>query len=261
VRFWGKSSFDEPLRLGNASGEYVSIDVFIVGRGLVVGAREHWRAIQTTSDVSYVDNMDVASIRKTYPEWAGVSLSPVAIVDSVGDLICVESISVDYLIDWSLSPTSEDVDRIFSATKRVLRPGGTLLIPSLSSSGLKRSSKAVSWSQDFGKFTAQILRLDKKSSNALSLQALFRLGGFNVAAFRKPSELISPLVVSCDPHVYLLEGVCLRRISSIESFERLRSSGIQLVNISEIERSLFVEGRVLHGGEVEEIISKWGVGK
>jgi hypothetical protein len=246
----------------------VSIDVYVVGRGLVVGARDRWSALPPSADVCFVDRCDLTQLRLENPTWREAALSPVDIVDESGELSIVTDKSIDYVIDWEVGLKQVDVPARLLAAARVLKPGGALLLPVRDG----RYREAVISQQrcdpgggdeaasSFRSFILDVVNAALSCEAVLTLEVLTRHGELNVAVLRRVSDLSlhAPAIVSCGSHVYLMDGLYLRHITSLGALERLRSAHLPMFEIEAAERSLFADGSPLHEGGVSALLATMG---
>lgn len=239
----------------------MSIDQFIAGSGLVIGAREFWGALPVSGDVQFVDEIDLLQVRKSSPQLRDACLAPVDLVDKSGALSGVDTESVDYIIDWSVRLGQKDTRQQFAAAARVLTPGGALLIAAHEARYTSTAPGERQWTEGFVSFVAAIASTAEQCGASLELTHLSRRGTLNVAVFKKTSVLPSPAIVSSDGRVYLLDGGYLRHVTSLGALDRLRAAGMPNFDILEAERLLFAKGVPLHEGEAVSLIAKMDVDK
>ncbi len=246
----------------------MSIESYVVGRGLVVGARDRWSALPPSADACFVDRCDLTQLRLENPAWREAALSPVDVVDKSGELSMITGRSVDYVIDWGARPEQPDCSARLLAAARVLKPGGALLLPVRDSrysgtfAGQKRRDPVVCDEavSSFPSFIIDVVNVARSCEAVLAIEVLTRHGELNVAVLRRVSDLSlhAPAIVSCGSHVYLMDGLYLRHITSLGALERLRSAHLPMFEIEAAERSLFADGSPLHEGGVSALLATMG---
>ncbi|RSB42201.1 hypothetical protein [Brevundimonas sp. 357] len=176
--------------------------------------------------------------------------------------------SIDYVIDWEVGLKQVDVPARLLAAARVLKPGGALLLPVRDG----RYREAVISQQrcdpgggdeaasSFRSFILDVVNAALSCEAVLTLEVLTRHGELNVAVLRRVSDLSlhAPAIVSCGSHVYLMDGLYLRHITSLGALERLRSAHLPMFEIEAAERSLFADGSPLHEGGVSALLATMG---
>jgi len=246
----------------------VSIESYVIGRGVVVGARDQWGALPPTADACFVDRCDLTQLRLENPTWREASLSPVDIVDESGELSMITDKSVDYVIDWGAGSKQTDDSARLLPVARVLKPGGALLLPVRDDrysggSGQKQCDSVVCDEaiSSFHSFILNVVNAALPCGAVLTLEVVTRHGELNVAVLRRVSDLPlhAPAIVSCGSHVYVMDGLHLRHITSLGALERLRSARLPMFEIEAAERSLFADGSPLHEGGVSAFLATMGM--
>lgn len=223
----------------------MSIDQFISGSGLVIGARANWTELPLTTDVLFVDVSDLPHLRRSNPAWRDEVIAPVDVVDQSGTLRFADDRSMDYVIDWRMPFGAQAAPERLRATARVLKPGGAAIFP-----------HRCGLSSSLGGYVAQIETALSFSEDRLEVGMFVRRGAFNIAVLRRSSDLRcrQALVLYRDT-IYALNKGRLRHVTSLPAFERLRSAGLPSFTIDEAEWTLFLEGPPLHMGGVLEFLA------
>jgi len=102
---------------------------WMVGTGIAVKARQLWRSFPFGENLRFADDRSIAELRAEHPEWRAQSLAPVSIIDDVFSLPSLPDASLDYMVAYHLLMDEDRIYRALDTTARLLRPGGTLLIP------------------------------------------------------------------------------------------------------------------------------------
>ncbi len=100
----------------------------IRGGGLEIGALHLPLRVSSHARVRYVDRMDVAGLRKYYPELAARKLVPVDVLDDGETLASQADESADFIIANHVIEHTEDPLGSIASCLRVLRPGGVLYL-------------------------------------------------------------------------------------------------------------------------------------
>lgn len=101
---------------------------YLRGSGLEIGALHYPQEVPEGSNVSYVDRMDTADLRKQYPELSKESLVEPDIIDDGEKLSKVESASQDFIIANHFLEHCMDPIGTIENHLRVLKPGGFLFL-------------------------------------------------------------------------------------------------------------------------------------
>jgi SAM-dependent methyltransferase len=101
---------------------------FLHGQGLEIGALHLPLPAPRGVRVRYVDRMDVAGLRREYPELRSYDLVEVDVVDDGERLASIGDGSVDFVIANHFIEHTEDPIATLHSHSRVLRPGGVLFL-------------------------------------------------------------------------------------------------------------------------------------
>jgi predicted SAM-dependent methyltransferase len=99
---------------------------YLSGAGLEIGALHSPLPVPVGASVRYVDRMDVASLRRHYPELASKPLVEVDVIDDGETLATQPDGSVDFLIANHFIEHTQDPIGAIANHLRVLRPGGVI---------------------------------------------------------------------------------------------------------------------------------------
>ena len=97
---------------------------WLTGHGIEIGALHNPLVVSVRSKVTYVDRMDVAGLRRHYPELAKDSLLSVDIIDDGELLAKFPDESQDFIIANHFLEHCENPIGVIAAWLRVLRVGG-----------------------------------------------------------------------------------------------------------------------------------------
>ena len=98
------------------------------GEGLEIGGLHRPLPVPRRAKVRYVDRMDVAELRRHFPELAGEPLVPVDVIDDGQTLATQPDASADFIIANHFIEHTEDPLGTLEHHLRVLRPGGILYL-------------------------------------------------------------------------------------------------------------------------------------
>lgn len=98
------------------------------GEGLEIGALHRPLPLPAGAHARYVDRMDVADLRRHYPELADLPLVDVDVVDDGERLTTVADGAVDFVIANHFIEHTQDPISTIESHLRVLRPGGVLYL-------------------------------------------------------------------------------------------------------------------------------------
>ncbi|HEX4435956.1 MAG TPA: class I SAM-dependent methyltransferase [Solirubrobacteraceae bacterium] len=101
---------------------------YLRGKGVEIGALHAPLPTPARAEVSYVDRMTVADLRRHYPELADERLVEVDIVDDGERLLTQDDASADFVIANHFIEHTEDPIGTLANHLRVLRPGGVLFM-------------------------------------------------------------------------------------------------------------------------------------
>src|SRR5438067_4726868 len=76
----------------------VLAEQFLAGDGLEIGALHHPLPVPPAARARYVDRLDIAGLRRQFPELAGEPLVPVNVIDDAERLATVSDESQDFVI-------------------------------------------------------------------------------------------------------------------------------------------------------------------
>jgi hypothetical protein len=178
------------------------------------------------------------------------------------------------VIDWTLGQDSTQVVERVAAIARVLRPGGVLAWPACDSRFVSTESDAhgdfagfdrlaagvVPPRQDgwtFARFTSAVAAFAGDHASQFELERVQRHGYYNLALLRlRGKPIVGRGVIACGDHCHALDGPFLRRITSIDTLNRLQVAGVPTIQISPAEQALFVAGPLLNPGDVAGYLAK-----
>jgi len=103
-------------------------DELLTGSGIEIGALHHPLAVPAGATVTYVDRLDVAGLRKEYPELAACSLVPVDVVDDGESLRRFTDGTQDFVIANHFLEHCQNPLGTLERLVRVLKPGGILYL-------------------------------------------------------------------------------------------------------------------------------------
>lgn len=106
----------------------VLTDEFLSGSGLEIGALHHPLAVPRGVRVRYVDRLDVAGLRREFPELAEYPLVPVDVIDDGETLRTVADESQDFVIANHFLEHCQNPLGTLERLVQVLRPGGILYL-------------------------------------------------------------------------------------------------------------------------------------
>lgn len=101
---------------------------FIRGAGLEIGALHAPLWLPPGATVRYVDRMDVAGLRRHYPELDEQPLVPVDVIDDGERLETVAAVSQDFVIANHFLEHTQDPIGTIRCHLQVLKPGGVLYL-------------------------------------------------------------------------------------------------------------------------------------
>ncbi|WP_419826737.1 methyltransferase domain-containing protein [Sphingomonas sp.] len=99
------------------------------GDAVSVGARTRWSLVADAPAMRYCDEFNRADFRSRNPAWRATPLASVSLVCDVWTLDGLADASLDCLVAFRLFAQAERAAAGLRAARRVLRPGGTLLLP------------------------------------------------------------------------------------------------------------------------------------
>lgn len=102
--------------------------VYIRGTGIEIGALHRPLSVGWRARVRYVDRMDVASLRRTYPDLRRQRLTPVHIVDDGETLKTIADGSQDFVIANHFLEHTQDPIGTLRRFLAILRRGGALYL-------------------------------------------------------------------------------------------------------------------------------------
>lgn len=102
---------------------------WMTGTGIAVKARQRWRSLPIGEKLQFADDRSIAELRAEHPEWRAQSLAPISIIDDVSLLLSLADHSLDYIVAYHLLADEERIHQAWDTAARLLRPGGTVLIP------------------------------------------------------------------------------------------------------------------------------------
>jgi SAM-dependent methyltransferase len=102
--------------------------MYVRGAGIEIGALHRPLPVRRDARVRYVDRMDVASLRRTYPDIRDLRLVPVHIVDDGEKLNTIADGSQDFVIANHFLEHTQDPIGTLRRFLSVLRSGGVLYI-------------------------------------------------------------------------------------------------------------------------------------
>jgi len=102
--------------------------VYVRGAGIEIGALHHPLAIGRRARVRYVDRMDVAGLRRAYPDLQGQRLTPVHVVDDGEKLNSIADGSQDFVIANHFLEHTQDPIGTLRRFLAVVRRGGVLYL-------------------------------------------------------------------------------------------------------------------------------------
>ncbi len=103
-------------------------DRHLRGAGLEIGALHLPLHVPRATRVRYVDRMDVAALRRHYPELRDLDLVEADVIDDGETLATVEAGSADFVIANHFIEHTQDPIGTLANHLRVLRPGGVLYL-------------------------------------------------------------------------------------------------------------------------------------
>jgi SAM-dependent methyltransferase len=98
------------------------------GSGIEIGALNEPLPLPRAARVRYLDRLDVAGLRREYPELAGERFVQVDIVDDGERLSRIEDSSLDFIVANHFIEHTEDPIGTIESSLRALRPGGILFM-------------------------------------------------------------------------------------------------------------------------------------
>ncbi len=106
----------------------VLTDEFLSGAGIEIGALHHPLAVPPEVRVRYVDRLDVAGLRREFPELAAYPLTPVDVIDDGETLRTIPDGSQDFVIANHFLEHCQNPLGTLERLVQVLRPGGILYL-------------------------------------------------------------------------------------------------------------------------------------
>jgi hypothetical protein len=258
---------------------------WMVGTGIAVKARERWRSLPFGEKLRFADDRSIAELRAEHPEWRAQSLAPVSIIDDVASLPSLPDDSLDYIVAYHLLM---DEDRIYQAcdtAARLLRPGGTLLIPvpddryvsdggpelSAIRRGLQSLDRELQddarsqdppgydqrWSCD--RLTVVMGRLAIFKRATLDLELVGRNGFDNLVVFRGKNDkcLETGSLIEHDAVVYVVDGPVIRHVTTLQILGRIRI-GKPIHPLNKREFLSLVVGSPFLEGDVKVLLDRQG---
>lgn len=110
------------------SARYRIARTYLKGRGIEIGALHNPLPLPRQAQVTYVDRMNVADLKKHYAEFRNLTLAPVAILSNGETLNGISDQSQDFVIGNHLIEHAQDPIRMLDNWLRVLRPGGVIFL-------------------------------------------------------------------------------------------------------------------------------------
>jgi hypothetical protein len=235
---------------------------WMVGTGLAVKARQRWRSLPFGEDLRFADDRSIPELRAEHPEWRAQSLAPVSIIDDVSLLPSLSDDSLDYIVAYHLLMDEDRIYQALDTAARLLRPGGTLLVPvpddryashagpevTAVRSGLQHLSRDLQhndrshdffcydqgWSCDRLAVVMGWLATFKRATFDLELVA--RNGVDNLVVFRRVSDnfLETGSLIDQNGAVFVVDGSVIRHIVTPQILDRIRlGKPIRYLNIRE----------------------------
>ncbi|HEY2787467.1 MAG TPA: methyltransferase domain-containing protein, partial [Fimbriiglobus sp.] len=106
----------------------VLTDEFLNDSGIEIGALHHPLAVPAGALVRYVDRLDVAGLRREFPELAAYPLTPVDVIDDGETLRTIPDESQDFIIANHFLEHCQNPLGTLERLVQVLRPGGILYL-------------------------------------------------------------------------------------------------------------------------------------
>jgi hypothetical protein len=223
---------------------------WMAGTGIAVKARQRWRSLPFGKGVRFTDDHSVAELRAEHPEWRTQPLAPVSIIDDVASLPSLPDDSLDYIVAYHLLVDEDNIYQAYDTAARLLRPGGTLLIPvpderyvddadpdvTAIRKGLQRLDRELSddgrsydppwcdkkWTCD--RLTVVMGRFAILQRAMFDLEAVGRNGVDNLVVFRRKTDacLETGCLIEHEGHIYVVDGSLIRHVSMLQIVDRIR---------------------------------------
>jgi hypothetical protein len=230
---------------------------WMAGTGIAVRARQRWRSLPFGENLRFADDRSIAELRAEHPEWRAQSLAPISIIDDVSSLPSLADGTLDYMVAYHLLMDEDRIYRACDTAARLLRPGGTLLIPvpvfdtgpdvAAILKGLQRLELQDDgrphdfcydqrWSGDRLAIAMGRMALSKREIFDLEVVsacsytkadpdlALWRNGVDYLVVFRRKNDkyLETGYLIEQDAVVYVVDGPVIRYIPTLQILDRVR---------------------------------------
>jgi methyltransferase family protein len=242
---------------------------WMVGTGIAVKARQRWRSLPFGENLRFADDRSIPELRAEHPEWRAQSLAPVSIIDDVSLLPSLSDDSLDYIVAYHLLMDEDRIYQALDTAARLLRPGGTLVIPvpddryvpdagpevTAIPRGLQRLDRQLQddqrleyprWMCD--RLAVVVGRLAILKRAVFDLELVARNGFDNLAVFRRKNDkcLETGSLIEHDAVVYVVDGPVIRQIPNLQTLDKIRK-GKPIHFLNKRQFSLFVVGQPFLG--------------
>jgi predicted SAM-dependent methyltransferase len=264
---------------------------WMMGTGIAIKARQRWQSLPLGENLRFADDRTIAELRAEHTEWRAQSLAPVSIIDDVSSLPSLSDTSLDYIVAYHLLMDEDRIHQALDTAARLLRPGGTLLIPvAISDAGpdvraisrglqrveLQEDSKLHDspcdnerWSCDRVAIAMGRLAMSKRATFDLEAVSavsytkinrdlqLWRNGVDYLIVFRRKNDkcLETGSLIDVDATIYVVDGLIIRHVPTLQILDRIRM-GKPIYYLNKREFSSLDVGSPLVEGDVNTLISK-----
>jgi hypothetical protein len=264
---------------------------WMAGIGIAVKARQRWRSFPFGENLRFADDRSISELRAEHPEWRAESLAPASIIDDVSSLPSLPDTSLDYIVAYHLLMDEDRIHQALDTAARLLRPGGTLLIPvAVSDAGpdvraisrglrrveLQEDSKSHDlpcdnerWSCDRVAIAMGRLAMSKRAMFNLEVVSsvsytkinrdlqLWRNGIDYLVVFRGKNDkcLETGCLIDLDGAIYVVDGPVIRYVPTLQILDRIRM-GKPIAYLNKRECSSLNVGPPLIEADVNTLVNK-----
>jgi SAM-dependent methyltransferase len=249
------------------------------GDAVSIGARARWGLVADARAMRYCDEVDLATLRARHPAWRAMPLAPVSIVCDAATLDAIPDASLDCLVAFRLLADPARAREGLQAARRVLRPGGTLLLPmpdarylagepddevgrlqagldAIEAMLLPGHAGAEGWT------TTRMLRLlaslPADWTGGLEIEAAGRIGAEAIVAMSNgaPGGHGTGALVQHGGRVYVIDGRLARHVQSPAVLEPLRRGGRAIAELPATGFRRLAIGAPMRAADVAEFLSR-----
>jgi hypothetical protein len=252
------------------------------GDAIAVGARARWGLVADFAAMRYCDEADLATLRSAHPGWRAAPLAPVGQVCDMWTLDGIADASLDCLVAFRLLADASRAREGFQAARRVLRAGGTLLLPVPDAryragepddddaalyAGMDAIEATLPGHPDAdqaGWTATRVLRLlaslPARWTGGLEIEAAGRIGAEAIVAMSNgaPGGHASGALVQHRGRVYVIDGRLARHVQSPAVLEPLMRGGRVIVDLSAAGFRRLASGEPMRAADVADFLTRSG---